>query len=318
MFVKNESYVHQVLCVAILVMAVYYPTIFAPFNSTDDLKMISNLLNSDALSFKRIFLPGDYAQYYRPLLQLTFIADNFAWGHEASFMHLENILLHLGNTLLIFWMTRRLLFSFPERESFSYAPFVTALIFGLHPIATEPVNWISGRTDLLSGFFVLISFGLFFMVVTKGSSAPVASSSSTNQENGLLSSYVTGIVSAIFLFAGCLSKETALFFLPVILIWCLLPAKESENSVCRLSLINLPLRLRMFMFCLYSLTGSSYLALRHLALSGGDKIVITSAKLVETTNNTQPVDIFEVVRIVLKTAGFYLKNLSSLYRSTSV
>jgi len=35
--------------------------------------------------------------------------------------------------------------------------FAGSLLFGLHPIVTESVNWISGRTDLLMGFFLLLS-----------------------------------------------------------------------------------------------------------------------------------------------------------------
>ncbi|WP_239077517.1 hypothetical protein [Geobacter sp. SVR] len=39
----------------------------------------------------------------------------------------------------------------------SLLPLAVTLLFGLHPLSTESVNWVSGRTDLLSGFFLLLA-----------------------------------------------------------------------------------------------------------------------------------------------------------------
>jgi len=295
MFTKNDSSLFQLLCLIIIVFSVYYAAVFAPFNTIDDVKMIGNLLNTESVNIKELFLPNSYGQYYRPLLYLTFIADRFVWGLEASFMHLENILLHLGNTLLVFRLTQLVLPSLSKQESYPYAPFATALLFGLHPIATEPVNWVSGRTDLLAGFFVLFSLGFFWAALQQG--------------NRLFKSYVLGTFGAICLLAGCLSKETALFILPVILLWCLSPPIDTPDKAVDASFFMLPLRLRAFLFLSYFFAGSAYLLLRQMALSGGDKLATTSAKIVATSSTAGAVGIADAVRIATKTAGFYFKKL---------
>lgn len=313
MDLKN-SFFYQVALIALIVVALYYPSIFAPFNSIDDYKMINNLLNLDTFSIKQILLPNSYGQYYRPLLYISYIADKYIWGLEASFMHLENILLHLGNTLLVFWLTKRIISSLCDVQSYPYAPFVTALLFGLHPIATEPVNWVSGRTDLMAGFFVLLSFGLFLLGAKQGSSASPAFdhrddgggiNNRAKQVSHLLrpysSFYIIGFLGALSLLAGCLSKETALFILPVILAWCVFPPKECKN--------NLPVRPRVYLFTVYSCAGAAYLLLRWLALSGGDKIVKTVVKVGNAATPETAVGIVDVVRVVSKTAGFYFKKL---------
>ncbi|RMH45371.1 MAG: hypothetical protein D6694_04860, partial [Gammaproteobacteria bacterium] len=52
------------------------------------------------------------------------------------------------------WLLLRRLIS--DRNS--WLPELTSLFFLLHPLVTEPVNWISGRTDLLAGLFVAAAF----------------------------------------------------------------------------------------------------------------------------------------------------------------
>jgi len=305
---------YQLLCLTLFVVTAYYSAIFASFNTIDDLKMIGNLLNMDGFALRNIFFPDSYGQYYRPILYLTFIADKYVWGLEPSFMHLENILLHLGNTLLVFWLTKQIISSFSNLQSHPNAPFVTALLFGLHPIATEPVNWVSGRTDLMAGFFVLLAFGLFLVGAKQGSSASPTFDlsiddggikSRAKQVKHLLrpygSYYITGFLGALSLLAGCLSKETALFILPVILAWCVFPPKESKN--------NTPVRHRVYLFSLYSCAGVAYLILRWLALSGGDKIVKTVVKVGNAATPETAVTVFDVARVATKTAGFYFKKL---------
>ncbi len=87
--------------------------------------------------------------YYRPLTTLSFMIDRLVWGLSPSGFHLTNLLLHVACVLLVFAVARRL---FGKR---SPAPFVSALLFAVHPIHTESVAWISGRTDLLATAFCL-------------------------------------------------------------------------------------------------------------------------------------------------------------------
>lgn len=145
---------YRLLLIIAVLLGIFYPSIFGEFNSIDDLELSTIYLNLDGWSLRDVFLPSlAKGHYYRPLINLSYILDQELWFFSSSFMHLENILLHLANSLLVYFLARRLL---PEAERVhSYLPIAAALLFGLHPVNTESVNWVSGRTDLLAAFFVL-------------------------------------------------------------------------------------------------------------------------------------------------------------------
>lgn len=269
---------YSLALIVALLLGIYYPALFAPFNSVDDSKMVNSLLNVDDFNLQQLFFPHCSGQYYRPVLYLTFLADRFVWGLQESFMHLENILLHIGTSLLVFGVMRHV--AQEKQLDASWLPLVTALLFGLHPIATEPVNWVSGRTDVLAGLFVLASLLMFLKCM---------------QRQSLLS----GGIGALLLLAGCLSKETALFILPVVLLWCLLLPRELSGQVL--------LKTRALLFCLYLLSGSVYLIMRHNALSGGDKII--KSVISDAGNTGITYGLSDFVLIALKAVGFYFKKL---------
>src|SRR6056297_3226097 len=96
----------QVLFLLFVVLGLYYPGLFAGFSSTDDLKMVTWIENEPFASAWDLFRPGG-GFYYRPLLLLTFFVDNQLWGMQPGFMHLENMLLHGTNAVMVFFIARR-------------------------------------------------------------------------------------------------------------------------------------------------------------------------------------------------------------------
>ena len=88
---------------------------------------------------------------YRPVAAFFYFLDYAAWKLNPSGYHLHSILLHLINTLLVYFLVHRL-------AGEKYAAFLSALLFGIHPMKTEAVCAISYRHDLLACFFVLVSF----------------------------------------------------------------------------------------------------------------------------------------------------------------
>ncbi len=298
----GNSLTQQIALIFLFVTVVYYPSIFASFTSIDDVRLVNSLLNYDGFSLKELFLPSSSGTYYRPLLYLTFIIDKYLWGLEASFMHLENILLHFGNSLLIFFLVRRL--SAYLSIEVSYSPLVAALLFGLHPIATEPVNWVSGRTDLLAGFFVLAALLLFLAGIE--SVSPVNHRPGNNfnivkDQSSLYRSYGYALLSALSLFAGCLSKETALFILPVLLLWSVSPPKDVYSE--------LPPSLRRYYVMIFTMAGTAYLLFRASALSGGDKIVKTVDMVGTDMQKDLSLGFFNIANVATTAAGFYFKKL---------
>ena len=185
--------VYQLLLLIFVVLGVYYPTLFAPYNSLDDQLLVNQLLNQKGFSFARHFSPGGTYDYFRPLLTLTFEVDKYLGGLEETFMHFVNVLLHTLNVVLIYLLTRRLCF-FVEREP-DWIPFLAASLFALHPINAEAVNWIMGRTDIMAGSFVFLT--LIFLL-------------RSFEKRNLF--WAAG--SAVTLLLGTLCKETALFMVP--------------------------------------------------------------------------------------------------------
>jgi Tfp pilus assembly protein PilF len=80
--------------------------------------------------------------YYRPLIFVTYAVEHDLWDLSPLGFHLTNLALHLLNTFLLFLLLRRFDLSLP-------AALAAAALFALHPVQTEAVAYISGRTDLL-------------------------------------------------------------------------------------------------------------------------------------------------------------------------
>lgn len=91
----------------------------------------------------------------RPLLKLSF-ALNWSTSSAPLGFHAVNILLHVLNTLLVWCVVRHWLASLaPMLADSRRAAFITALLFALHPAATEAVTYISGRSiSLMTTFFL--------------------------------------------------------------------------------------------------------------------------------------------------------------------
>jgi protein O-mannosyl-transferase len=267
---------YQILLLSIAVLGVYYPAIFAPLNSVDDPGLYQYLLNADDFSLTGIFFPGSSGGYYRPILQISFIFDKYVWGLEQSFMHLDNILLHLCNTLLVFALARKVC---RVNNWTTGGAFTAALLFAVHPINTESVSWISGRTDPLAALFLLLSaLALLY------------------RHRPLLST----LAAALLMLLACLVKETAIFFLPAAFCFPFYLREEKEGSLRERALANLP-HFAVFLAC-----GAGYFGFRAIAFSKGDEGL---ARVATSMVGKQSPDFLLRVRLGLKTVGFYGKKL---------
>lgn len=137
----------------------YLSSLLNPF-IWDDVHLVSANLHIRNLSYiPRLFLENVYHQdmigkFYRPVLMGSFSLDYHLWGPDPFGYHVTNILIHIGNALLVYGLIR-LIF---RRELLA---FLTAMLFVLHPVQTEAVTYISGRGDPLAAFFCLLSLYFF-------------------------------------------------------------------------------------------------------------------------------------------------------------
>lgn len=100
---------------------------------------------------------GDLSHGIRPFLKLTYLI-NWLSGTGAKGFHILNLCIHAGNSILVYYLTTELAerWQLNHGESFRNTPaLLTALLFALHPVQTEAVSYISGRSSSLMAFFFL-------------------------------------------------------------------------------------------------------------------------------------------------------------------
>jgi len=88
--------------------------------------------------------------YYRPVVMLSFATDRFFWGAWPAGYHFTNITCHAAVAWLLLYLARAVGLG-------AGTALAAALIFAGHPVQTEAVTYISGRTDPLCAIFVLLS-----------------------------------------------------------------------------------------------------------------------------------------------------------------
>jgi tetratricopeptide (TPR) repeat protein len=99
------------------------------------------------------------AGHWAPVTWLSFALDWTLWGSWPGGYHLTNVLLHAANAALVYGLAGRLLGAAggvgpAARQA---GALVCALGWALHPLRVEAVAWVTGRRDVLSGFFLLLA-----------------------------------------------------------------------------------------------------------------------------------------------------------------
>ena len=134
----------------------YWPTFSNGFINWDDDRHVTrnNQIKSlDAQGLSRIFT-GTVNKIYIPLTTLTFALEYHFFKFQPFYYHLNNLLLHLGVGVLVFYWGRSLGLSWA-------AGLIGMVIFLVHPIHVESVAWVSERKDVLYAFFYLAAVNLY-------------------------------------------------------------------------------------------------------------------------------------------------------------
>lgn len=226
------------LLVALFAFLAYANSLGNGFISDDHSVIQHNpVLRVEPLSlFSKIDTTSDtqLLPYYRPLTYLSFWAEYRLHGFNSALMHLVNVLLHAANAFLVYCLARSLL---PNRD----AALLAGLLFALHPINSEAVNFLSGgRNTLLACFFSLLAFLIHQRSVERGSVPAV-------------------FAGAAFFFAGLFSKESGMMILPFI-IALEIPRLRKKSSGTRLRAAA--------GLVLYVAAAGTYLVMRWQTLSG--------------------------------------------------
>ncbi len=166
-----------------------------------------NFDESNSLEFTKFFYsikPVEDYQLYRPIVALSYALNVRLGGTDASSYQVVNLLLHLFCGLLLFLLTRRLL---PRAPSWSLA--AATLWFLVSPVQLEVVSWTAARSESLSWIFG--SLALLFKLAKPD----------------------RRFVPALFAAMALMCKESAIAFVPALLVIDLFPIPESEETSWR-------------------------------------------------------------------------------------
>ncbi len=130
-----------------LVVLVYWPSLDFPFQF-DDYNVIVDQPAVQSLSAWWRSMPG-----IRPLLKLSY-ALNWALSPEPAAFRQVNIGLHGMNALMVWLLLSELA---RQRALPAIVPLLAAALFAVHPIQTEAVTYVCGRSVSLMAFFYLLS-----------------------------------------------------------------------------------------------------------------------------------------------------------------
>src|SRR5947199_2653347 len=143
----GRAVIFGVLLAAVTILA-FRPAWHGGFLWDDDDYIINNQLLTAADGWQRIWFSLDSPSQYFPLTYSTFRIEHALWGLNTTGYHWVNLLLHVGNALLVWAVLARL------RVPGSW---LAAAIFALHPVQVESVAWITERKNVLMVFFFLLT-----------------------------------------------------------------------------------------------------------------------------------------------------------------
>ena len=142
---------------AVLTVAAYYPVHHDEFiNFDDDLYVTNNIHISSGLSWDAVkwSFTTYHASNWHPLTWIFHAVDVQVFGLNPAGHHDVNVLLHLLDVVLLFFVLQR-------ATGYSGRSFVVAALFALHPINVESVAWVAELKTMLSMFFPLLALGAY-------------------------------------------------------------------------------------------------------------------------------------------------------------
>ncbi len=158
------------LLITLLILLVYSNSFENSFQYDDLHVILKNPSIKDPGNFLQFFLNPQMGSGltketsgYRPVLMATFAMNYSLGGLDVFGYHLINFLIHALSAILIYFITlfflRRSGDEGEEKPGRNQmAALFAALIFAVHPVQTESVTYITGRSSSLTALFFLGSF----------------------------------------------------------------------------------------------------------------------------------------------------------------
>ena len=145
------------LILVVITTALYLRVNGFPFVNYDDtIYVTQNTVVQDGVTWNTV--RWSFTTYrvgtWHPLTWLSHALDCQLFDLDPAGPHDVNVLLHVLNVVLLFWVLQR-------ATGFSGRSFMVAALFALHPINVESVVWIAERKNSLSMLFFLLALGAY-------------------------------------------------------------------------------------------------------------------------------------------------------------
>jgi len=196
-------------------------------------------------AFRHYLFLDSYSPHYRPVQNLSFMADYYLWNTDPSGFHLTNILLHVASGLLLY---RLLILLFSKgagiwnntdprsNSTASLSAFLIAALWIVHPVHSAAVDYISGRADSLAFLFAASAWLLVLRARVKASLTPANPGSEQvtrlplQRKQPWWLTFALYLCAAFFALLSLCSREIACIWILLFLIHTLVFAKNVDRK----------------------------------------------------------------------------------------
>lgn len=161
----KQNNVRSLIFIILIGMLIYVNSLNVPFYLDDARNLSNSALRMEKLSYDSILesLSGGIIQT-RPVSNFSFSLNYLIDGYDVQGYHFVNIILHICSSFFLFLLLRATLFLPMNREKygrFSSLAFLTAVLWLVHPVATQSVTYIVQRMNSMAVMFYLLSMLLY-------------------------------------------------------------------------------------------------------------------------------------------------------------
>lgn len=147
----DDEYIWTICaCLVVAILATYWRVVDNPFVLYDDQLYVLNSHVERGLTLDglRWAFTDTSTGNWHPLTFLSHMLDVDLFGLNPAAHHLENVLWHATNTVLLF-------ITLWQMTACRWRSAIVSALFALHPLRVESVAWASERKDVLGAFFYI-------------------------------------------------------------------------------------------------------------------------------------------------------------------
>jgi protein O-mannosyl-transferase len=220
---RNSWLLPAVIGVGILAAAAYANSLANGFVWDDQI-----ILDRQLVAFRSLGdvllppagIPQFSPDYYRPVVIASYLLDRTLGGREPFAYHCSLVVAHAAATVLVFMLALCL---FGQRKGAMFGAMGAGALFAVHPVHTESVAWVAGRSDVLATVFTLAALLVHGEFANPDTRPEPGRRERRPQPKPQLSlrpwaELTRSLATGVFAFLAMGSKETATIVFPLLLL----------------------------------------------------------------------------------------------------